>query len=323
VGQANATLLEFSCGAVLIDAGAQDDDHIANLTDYLRSVFDSKPQLNNTLESIIITHNHIDHTRALRAVVEQFTVNRYIDNGQVTGTGTGNPNWVRKNAQTDGRNMTIREIMHTEVTNLPHKNGLTDSTIDPVNCSGTDPRVAVLSGQREENPGWSHEEFDNKNNHSIVIRVDFGEASFLFTGDMETDALNSLVEWYSDSDTNTLDVDVYHVGHHGSHNGTTTGLIEAMTPQIAVISMGLWNDGQGLTNRFNTWHYGHPRRVVVDMFTLSLISNRSAPVTVQVAEGSQNFHPYTVRRRIYGTGWDGTIKIRATADKTFIVTRNN
>ena len=32
VGQANATLLEFSCGAVLIDAGAQDDDHIANLT---------------------------------------------------------------------------------------------------------------------------------------------------------------------------------------------------------------------------------------------------------------------------------------------------
>jgi beta-lactamase superfamily II metal-dependent hydrolase len=39
VGQANATLLEFSCGAILIDAGAQDDDHIDNLTSYLRTGF--------------------------------------------------------------------------------------------------------------------------------------------------------------------------------------------------------------------------------------------------------------------------------------------
>src|ERR1700757_1143581 len=82
--QANATLLEFSCGAVLIDAGAQDDDHIANLTSYLHTVFDKRPDLHNTLELVIITHNHIDHTRALRAVVEQFSVLRYIDNGQLT-----------------------------------------------------------------------------------------------------------------------------------------------------------------------------------------------------------------------------------------------
>ena len=35
VGQADATLLEFPCGAILIDAGAQDDAHITNLTGYL------------------------------------------------------------------------------------------------------------------------------------------------------------------------------------------------------------------------------------------------------------------------------------------------
>jgi phosphoribosyl 1,2-cyclic phosphodiesterase len=66
------------------------------------TVFDNRPDLHNTLDLIIITHNHIDHTRALRAVVEQFSVLRYIDNGQLTGTGTANPNWVRANAQTGG-----------------------------------------------------------------------------------------------------------------------------------------------------------------------------------------------------------------------------
>src|SRR5215470_1821637 len=74
VGQANATLLEFSCGAVLIDAGAQDDEHIDNLTNYLGTVFNNRPDLHNTLDLVVITHNHIDQTRALRAVVEQFSV---------------------------------------------------------------------------------------------------------------------------------------------------------------------------------------------------------------------------------------------------------
>ena len=37
VGQANATLLEFRCGVVLIDAGAQDDEHVDGLVDIITS----------------------------------------------------------------------------------------------------------------------------------------------------------------------------------------------------------------------------------------------------------------------------------------------
>ena len=86
--------------------------------------------------------------------------------------------------------------------------------------------------------------------------------------------------------------------------------------------MGKWNDGQGSSNRFNTFHYGHPRKVTMDMLTLAIHNQRSAPIEAQVAEGVENFKPYTVRKRIYATGWDGTVKIRATVDKNFIVTRN-
>lgn len=66
--------------------------------------------------------------------------------------------------------------------------------------------------------------------------------SFLFTGDLEDTAIERLVDRYRN--TATLDVDVYEVGHHGSHNGTTEEVRDAMTPKIAVISVGHWDDGK-------------------------------------------------------------------------------
>ena len=48
VGQANATLLEFQCGVVLIDAEAQDDEHVDGLVDFITSVFDARPELDRS-----------------------------------------------------------------------------------------------------------------------------------------------------------------------------------------------------------------------------------------------------------------------------------
>lgn len=316
VGQADATLLEFSCGAVLIDAGAQDSAHVNSLLTYLRDFFNRRQDLNNTLESIIVTHPHIDHTRALREVVEAFTVRRYIDTGASTGSGAGDPNWVRQNAQT--RNIRLREILDSEITALSSKTGLSDADIDPVACQDIDPAIRILSGRLNENPGWAHGEFDNKNNHSIVTRIDFGRASFLFTGDLEEPAIETLLDYYAG--TPMLNIDVYQVGHHGSHNGTTAPLLQAMSPKIAVFSMGSWDFGRGSRNRFTTWRYGHPRKAVVDLLEKNIPRRRSRPVEVAVAEGSQHFVRYTVRRAIYGTGWYGTVKVRATNKGRYRVT---
>ena len=321
MGQADATLLEFPCGAILIDAGAQDDAHVDTLLNYLEAFFTTRPDLNNTLNSIIITHNHIDHTRALREVVEKFTVERYIDNGQLGGPGTGDPAWVRNNFNTAGRNITLREIDDDDITALSHKNGLTDADIDPLVCTNCDPQIRILSGRLDTNPGWSHRDFDNKNNHSIVVRVDFGGSSFLFTGDLEEDAIETMVLYYENE--TTLDVDVYQVGHHGSHNRTNENLLDAMTPEIAVISMGDWEFGRGSRSRFTTFAYGHPRRVVLDMLTISVGKKRSQPIDVWVGEGARDFRPYRVSKKIYGTGWDGTVKVRAKLDGTFRVTLSN
>ena len=68
IGQADATLLEFDCGVVLVDAGAQTFNNAkstAKLISYLNDFFDSRDDLSKTIDSILITHNHDDHTESL------------------------------------------------------------------------------------------------------------------------------------------------------------------------------------------------------------------------------------------------------------------
>lgn len=319
VGQANATLLEFPCGAVLVDAGAQDDAHVDALTAYLEGIFGRRPDLKRTIDLVLITHNHIDHTRALRAVAEKFRVKRYVDNGQLEGMGTANPNWIRKNADTGGRRIEFKDISDELIADISPRQGLTDSFIDPIQCGTVDPKIRILHARLGENPGWSNEAFGNKNNHSLVTRVDFGEASFLFTGDLEKEAIDDMVSFYEDEEPNPLDVDVYEVGHHGSHNGTTVELASMISPEIAVVSMGKWDFGRKPFKRFTTFAYGHPRRGVIDMLSLAIQGRRSEAATFRVAEAAKVFDDYRVRKRIYGTGWEGTIRVRAYTDGRFMV----
>ena len=98
------------------------------------------------------------------------------------------------------------------------------------------------------------EEYSEMNNYSAVVRIIYGESSFLFTGDaekiVESEILNS-----------EIDVDVLKVGHHGSNNSSSEAFIEATTPQIAIISCGQDN------------MYGHP-----DYEVLSILDENNVKV---------------------------------------------
>ncbi len=324
VGQADATLLEFPCGAVLIDAGTQQDRE-AELVAFLEDFFDRRSDLERTLNTVFITHAHIDHTRALRDVAENFNIVNYVDNGRVESlSGGGDQRWLIRESQEGRSEVRVRQIADSEVTELPHRNGLRDEFIDSVECSDCDPMIRVLSGGLAENPGWSPGEFSNDNNHSLSIRVDFGESSFLFTGDLEEAAIETMVDYYDGFDT--LDVDLYQVGHHGSHNGTTISLMQAMTPHAAVCSVGKWDFGRrpdGSARPFTTFGYGHPRLHVIEMLEDNIAGRRSRPQAVMVAEGARRFKPHRIRDRIYGTGWDGTVSVRATLDRRYRITTEN
>jgi beta-lactamase superfamily II metal-dependent hydrolase len=94
IGQGESVLLEFPCGAMLIDADAQDAAARTSLIAYLNKFFARRTDLHKTINTILITHDHIDHDFGLRAVVENFTVEHYVDNGFLTGPGAPNPNWL-------------------------------------------------------------------------------------------------------------------------------------------------------------------------------------------------------------------------------------
>ena len=83
--------------------------------------------------------------------------------------------------------------------------------------------------------------YSDPNNGSLVLRVDYGGTSFLFTGDMEQNAEADLMA----SGAN-VQADVLKVGHHGSPTSSSEAFLEAVAPSIAVISVGEDND------------YGHP-----------------------------------------------------------------
>lgn len=94
------------------------------------------------------------------------------------------------------------------------------------------------------------------NNTSIVLRVIYGEASFLFTGDAEREEEQDIL-----AAGYTLQSTVLKVGHHGSANSTTYPFLREIMPEYAVISVGANNS------------YGHPTEE-----TLSRL--RDADVTV-------------------------------------------
>jgi beta-lactamase superfamily II metal-dependent hydrolase len=324
VGQGDATLLEFPKCAVLIDAGAQDDYYVDSMLIYLDDFFGERDDLDSTLETVIITHNHPDHIKGLKEVIMKYRVKHLVHNGSASGRGRGDLNWAVEHA--DEYPYDVNAPSFESITGEYGQDGMSLETIHACDCEGSRQDIILLSSRFEENPGWTHSDFDNENNQSMTIKVEFGRSSFIFTGDLEEQGIGELVAFYSDGDgipLEILDADVYQVGHHGSHNATTEGLLDAITPDIAIISAGEWDYGIDGNNQFTTYWYGHPRESTLNMLMLSINKRRSSIVDVMAASGARSFHETSVRKRIYATPWDKNIKVRATKGGSLRVTRNN
>jgi competence protein ComEC len=88
---------------------------------------------------------------------------------------------------------------------------------------------------------------DNPNEASLVLLVTYGNVRILLTGDAEAGEEDWLVRRYGDA----LRADVLKVGHHGSATSTTPAFLAAVSPRVALVSVGVAND------------YGHPSAAVM------------------------------------------------------------
>jgi competence protein ComEC len=309
VDQANSALLEFPCAAVLIDAGARDKAGIDHLTSFLEAFFARRADLNRHLAAVFITHTHVDHNRALKDVALRFHVDHYIHNGFLTGSGSTNAKWMASYVQTQSPQIPSEAVEQSTV----GETGKTDANIDPVNCPRVNPDIRVLSGSYPDNPGWQDGDFDNQNNHSLVIKVTYGASRFLFTGDLEKPAIETLLA--RPTIRPLLASDVWLVGHHGADNGTTPELLATMEPKVVIFSSG----DPAVQVNWTAWAYGHPRRSVVTMIDHAVQRSRSPAKDVLIADAVKRFTPYHLTHALYDTAWDGDIHVTAKPDGTISV----
>lgn len=310
VGQGAATLFELSCGAILVDTGGEEDRLYhsgTSLHAYLEDFFRHRPDLNRTLAGLFITHPHVDHARNVKDVATSYTVENVVTDGRTSGSGGSEQAWLQTWATAHAK---FFPVSSEEVP----AGGLTNGTIDPLACADVDPKITVLWGAVPSRPPhWSAKTWDDENNHSVVVRVDVGKASFLVSGDLEVEGAHALIEKHRG--TSALDVDVWEVSHHGSYNGTSPELVSALSPEIALLAVGPVERELSWT----AWDYGHPRKVTIEMLEGSIRRTRR-PVRMDVATAARGaFEPHDLTKAIYGTGWDGSVVITATTEGRYRV----
>lgn len=93
---------------------------------------------------------------------------------------------------------------------------------------------------------------EDRNEHSLVLRVDYQNFHMLLTGDMTTEGEADVIHLFPE--TYLREIQVLKVAHHGSDYSTSSAWMDALSPRWSVISYGAEN------------RYGHPsERVVRDL----------------------------------------------------------
>jgi len=209
VGQGDSILVVCNGEAMLIDGGDNDAETI--LPSYLRS------QGVTRLSYIVATHPHADHCGGLDAVARNF------------GFGTVYTSCIDYDTKSFSD---FAETVEAKGGGLEFPEP--DSSFDLGGAT-----VTVLGPRTYNVP-------ETWNNASIVLRLTYGDTSFLFTGDMEQEEETELLEAGCD-----VSCDVLKVGHHGSRTSSGYRLLYEARPVCAVISCGAGND------------YGHPHKQAV------------------------------------------------------------
>ena len=134
-----------------------------------------------------------------------------------------------------------------------------------------------------------------ENDYSVVVRVVYGDTSILLTGDCTT-----LGEYEMIFNGVDLDSDILVVGHHGSEYSTSRDFLEAVDPEIAIISCG----------RYNT--YGHPSAAVMsrlDARGIEVLRTDTQGDLLLLSDGSEWYcTPASAARSLQGNETNETLQ---------------
>ncbi len=205
VGQADSILVRNQDKVMLIDAGTNEAGE--TVVNYLKNLGITK------IDYLIGTHPHEDHIGGLDDVINNFDI------GQI---------YMPKIETTT---KTFEDVLDA----IENKN----LTITASN-KGDKIELGQAVGEFMTEPILDK---DNLNVSSLVLRLEFGNTSYLFMGDAEEEN-EETIRWPK--------TDVLKVGHHGSSTSSSESFLEQVEPQYAIIMAGKDNS------------YGLPTQETID-----------------------------------------------------------
>lgn len=219
VGQSLSTLIVGPTGeTMLIDTGDWRNDG-EYVLDYLQARNITR------IDYLVSSHGDADHIGGNAAIIEYYEteaegIGAVYDQGLVSASKT----YERYLNAVEEYNVTLYRTQAG----------------DTIPMEGVGAKVLA--------PPEGYLETEERNENSIVIKLTHGNASFLFTGDAEDEGERYLVETYGER----LQATVLKAGHHGSKSSTSGALLDAVDPQVVVISSAYESQ------------YGHPHEEVLE-----------------------------------------------------------
>jgi competence protein ComEC len=249
VGQGDSILIQKGTKQILIDGGPSGKTELAELGKYL-------PYFDREIEAVILTHPDRDHLAGLVEVARNYRIDKVLETRAEKDTAVFKE-WHDL-------------LEYNKIERVEARQG------DEINFEDSKIKILFPLDTVDSSTG-------DANNGSVVARLDYGQNSFLFTGDIETTAERQILE-----SGENIDVDVLKISHHGSKYSSSEDFLDATSPETAVISVGANNS------------YGHPTEAVLDALKArsveilrtdvngDIIFECKAPAESEARQGRQN-----------------------------------
>lgn len=216
VGQGDCELIHTKNANILIDAGENLPENSSKIISFAKQLEIQK------FDYVIATHPHSDHIGSMADVLREIPADNIIM-----------PYLSEENIPTTRVYEDLLNTISEQKINVIEAEAGTEYSIDGIT-------MEILAPQGQD---------ENLNNMSVVVKLTYGDSSYLFEGDAESGSEREILDSGED-----VDADILKVGHHGSRTSSSKVYLKAVSPQIAVISCG---DGNS---------YGHPHQQTLDKF---------------------------------------------------------
>ncbi len=206
---------------ILIDAGSRNSS-ASTIIDYVDKFVDD-----NTIEFVIATHADQDHISAFysttsnEGIFEHYKVNTIIDFPKTNKNTSTLKNYYEardKEVQDGANHYSALECFNNE--NGAQRFYQLSNNVE----------MEILYNYYYENNS------SNENNYSVCIMFNQGENHYLFTGDLEEEGENKMVDYYEQIGDPLPECLFYKAGHHGSYTASGEKLMATIKPRYVVVT---------------------------------------------------------------------------------------